>query len=126
MKRIEPLLAGLILWVGLTFGAGCGKSKIDQALESDANGYLCRACKTKFYTDRQVFANHCPNCKAPEVMQLVGFVCPDDNQVTISTRGAGFGTCEKCRKPVSGLKIPSEADLKTWGAEKKAKADVGA
>src|SRR6059036_1091369 len=68
------VLSGLLLVTGV-FG-GCKQRRIDQALESDANGYLCQVCKAKFYTDRAVFANVCPSCKSTQLAQVVGFVCP--------------------------------------------------
>ncbi|HPY32224.1 MAG TPA: hypothetical protein PLT00_16425 [Verrucomicrobiota bacterium] len=105
-------------------GAGCGKSQVEAALDSDANGYLCLECQTKFYTDRAVFANVCPACKKGNIQPVVGFVCPADQEITIAPRGQGFHACKKCGRPTSALMIPRESDLKAWGAPKKAKADV--
>jgi DNA-directed RNA polymerase subunit RPC12/RpoP len=117
-------LAMIVFLAGL-FGTGCGKNEIDRALDSDANGYLCRICKARFYTSREVFANVCPACKTTQIIQVVGFVCPDDHYVSIGPRGTGTIVCEKCNKPTSGLSIPREAELKQWGAAKKSRAEVG-
>lgn len=105
--------------------AGCGRSKVDQALESDANGYLCPQCKTKFYTARSHFADFCPQCKNNNIQQVVGYVCAVDQQMTLGQRGRGAVACSKCGKPTSGLSIPGESDLKAWGATKKTAAEVG-
>lgn len=104
---------------------GCKEAKVDAALESDANGYACVSCMTKFYTARDVFATKCPRCGKPSVEQVLGFVCPQDQQVTINVRGQGFARCEKCGKSTSSVSIPSESALKTWGAAKKTGAEVG-
>ena len=104
---------------------GCDRNPAAKALESDANGYLCRPCKAKFYTERSVFANSCPACKSHQLAQVVGFVCPADKHVTVAPRGAGSMACEQCGQTTSGLCIPREADFKAWGAAKKSAAEVG-
>lgn len=117
---IVPLLALMVC-----LGCGCGKSQVDQALDSDANGFLCLDCKAKFYTDREVFANHCPACRKANIEMVVGFNCPADKHVTHAPRGKGFVACEQCGKVTSALSIPREAELKTWGAEHRTSAEVG-
>ena len=102
----------------------CGV-KVDQALDSDANGYLCRKCQAKFYSDRSVFATRCPDCKEGNPETVLGFVCPDDQQVTFAPRGKGMASCSKCGKTVQGISIPREVDLKKWGATKRTSAEVG-
>jgi len=113
------ILAGLVLLVG------CGKNQVDQALDSDANGYLCRKCQAKFYTAREVFPTKCPECQQPGVEMVLGFVCPADQVVTLAPRGKGTAACSKCGKPTSSLSIPREADFKAWGAAKRTAAEVG-
>ena len=113
------------LFALLVFGSGCKKNSIEQALESDANGYLCRGCNARFYTDRAVFANSCPNCKSMDLVQVIGFVCPADGYVTVAPRGVGSLHCGKCGQTTSGLSIPREVDFKNWGAAKKTRAEVG-
>lgn len=124
--RIRAVVQTIVVstWL-LLLAAGCGKSPVDAALDSDANGYLCKACKARFYTEREVFANHCPGCKSPQISQVVGFVCPDDKHVTIAPRGIGSLACEQCGKVTSGLSIPREKDFRAWGAGKKTAAEVG-
>src|SRR5207344_2621523 len=95
--------------------------EIDRAFDSDANGYLCPGCTTKFYTERAVFPTHCPQCKKPKVEMVMGFVCPDDKHVSVAPRGRGTIACEQCKKPVSDVSILREVDLKTWGAVKKSR-----
>ena len=114
----------MLCWLLLGL-VGCGKSQINKGLESDANGYLCLSCKAKFYTARDVFAGHCPQCQAPNVQLVVGVVCPADNHVTLFARGRGSGVCEECGKPVQAIFIPGEKELKAWGATKKTAAEVG-
>jgi len=103
---------------------GCGRDSVEQALSSDANGYLCRDCKTRFYVDREVFADFCPQCKSLAIDQVVGFVCSEDGHTTIGPRGRGSVRCEKCGQATSGLSIPKAADLQQWGAAKKDRKQV--
>lgn len=103
---------------------GCGRNAVDRALESDARGYFCPGCKTKFYTDYDVIADVCPQCKSYDIREVVGFVCAEDSQVTLAPRGRGAMPCEKCGKPSSSLKLPAESDLKAWGAVRKTKSEV--
>ena len=116
------LLVGLLGWA-LTV-SGCGKSKADQALDSDANGYICLACNAKFYTDRSVFATRCPACKKPNIEEAVGFVCAADQQTTVGPRGRRSMTCKKCGAATTGRNIPRESDFKAWGATHKSEAEV--
>lgn len=112
-------LAGALLCV-----AGCGKSTVDQALESDANGYVCLVCQAKFYTDRTVFPTRCPDCKKPDIEEAMGFICQADQSVVIGPRGQRSAKCGKCGNPTTALSIPREADLRAWGATKKTEAEV--
>ncbi len=107
----------LVLAVFFLF-AGCGKSQIDNALESDANGYFCAACAAKFYTDHSVFPTTCPKCKSGNIVEAVGYICKTDHHVTLAPRGRDLVNCEKCGVQTSSRKLPSEADLKTSGAVK--------
>jgi hypothetical protein len=116
----------LPLAVVLALGAGCGRSTVDQALESDAHGYSCSKCQTKFWTSRDVFADVCPQCKSFDIAEVIGFVCASDSQMTIAPRGRGSVVCSRCGKPATGLALPREKDLIAWGALRKTKADVSA
>lgn len=116
--------AVMLLALPVCLLSGCGQSKVNQALDSDANGYLCLGCKAKFYTDRALFADFCPQCKQANIQPVVGFVCGADQHVTLAPRGRGFHPCEKCGKATSALKIPRESDLTGWGAGKKTRKEV--
>ena len=104
--------------------AGCGKSKEDQALDSDANGYFCLGCNAKFFTDRKVFATRCPGCKQPTIEQAIGFVCAADQQTTVGPRGPRSVACKKCGAATTGQNIPRVPDFKAWGATHKTEAEV--
>lgn len=126
-RRLQNLLPHLAAVTALLLTAllsGCGKSEINQALDSDANGFVCQACKAKFYTGRKLFADFCPSCKNGDVRQVVGFVCSHDGHVTLAPRGSGFLACEKCGKSTSALSIPREKELQAWGAAKKGAGEV--
>lgn len=119
--RLSIALLGLVLAV-----VGCQKSQVDRGLESDANGYQCGKCAAKFYTARETFANRCPECKRPEIEQVLGFTCPADQHVTVASRSRGARKCEKCGGTTAGMVIPGEKELKAWGATRREAADVGA
>lgn len=116
-------MAALALWGALT--PGCGRSKVEEALDSDANGYQCLNCREKFYTERDLFANVCPGCKQANIQPVVGFVCAADGHVTLAVRGRGFLPCAKCGQPTSRLSIPRESDLQAWGAARRSSQEVG-
>jgi len=103
---------------------GCGRSAIDKALQSDARGYFCPACKLKFYTEYSVIADVCPRCKSYDIQEVVGFVCNHDDHTTLAPRAQRVVPCEKCNRMTAGLRLPNESDLKAWGAIRKTKADV--
>ena len=123
-KFVGPLEGVIVLAVLAVLFSGCGQSKIDHALDSNANGYVCLACNGKFYTERSVFADFCPQCRSAQVQQVVGFVCAADRHTTIAPRGPGFLACEQCGKTTSALSIPREKDLRAWGAAKRARREV--
>ena len=113
-------VVGLIVLLG----AGCGKDVAEDAGESDANGYACRACETKFYTERKVFASNCPGCKSTDLAPVVGFLCPKDGNTTITPRKGDSMPCEKCGEKLENIRMPHEKELRAWGAAKKTKAEV--
>ena len=122
--RIFPPILRLRVGFGLAcvllvLLAGCGKDVDD----SDANGYLCRKCNLKFCTDREVFAEHCPGCKGSDIPPVVAYVCDKDGHTTVTPRGPSV-VCEKCRAPLTAIKLPRENELKAWGAARKTKAEV--
>jgi hypothetical protein len=118
-------ISGLFCLVaGCFLLAGCSKDAAQDAVDSDANGYVCPKCNLKFYTARGVFAEVCPECKGTGIKPVVGFVCDKDGHTTLSARSHGSMACEKCQAPVAAIKLPREADLRAWGAAKKTKAQV--
>lgn len=116
--------AAFVVLAGLLLSMGCKPDVAEQALETDANGYLCQGCGAKFYTERKVFADACPSCKSMKLAPVVGFVCAADGFMSVAPRGGGFLPCAKCRQTATGLAIPKASDLQAWGATKKNKAEV--
>jgi hypothetical protein len=108
----------------MLLGSGCNESSNEQALDSDANGYQCMACNAKFYTERSVFAAACPECRKPNIEQAMGYVCDQDNAVTVAPRGVRSVKCRQCQANTTGMSIPRQADFVTWGAAKRAAAEV--
>jgi transcription initiation factor IIE alpha subunit len=108
-----------VLSCGLT---SCKKDAALDALDTDANGYICSKCGAKLYTDRKVFIGpKCPQCNQDTLMQAVGYYCEKDQHLTIRAReGDRQGAvCEKCQAHlVNAMKEPSEKDYKAWGATK--------
>ena len=102
--------------------SGCRKDVAEEASDSDANGYLCLDCGAKLYTDRSVFIGpKCPKCQKDRLMEVVGYWCEKDQQLTVRSRvGDRMGTpvCDKCKSPVNAMRLPREKDLKAWGAAK--------
>jgi len=123
--KLSGLLSALFLVAVAGAISGCGRAQDDAALDSDVNGFVCLSCMAKFYTDRQVFANHCPSCQKPNVELVMGFLCPADQHVSYAPRGRGSLACEKCGKVTGSLSIPREVELKAWGAVHKTGPEVG-
>lgn len=102
--------------------AGCHKDVAEEASDSDANGYYCIKCEAKLYTPRTVFIGpKCPKCQEDTLVELVGYVCPKDNHLTIRPRindRLGERVCDVCKGPLGGIRLPRENDLKAWGATK--------
>lgn len=112
----------MALWLLAVICAGCGKSD-EAAIESNANGYICSACSTKFYTSRDVFAEQCPQCKSADLKAVVAFVCPKGHS-TLIARGPQSAACGQCGEKAVAQKVPHAAELQAWGATQKNKADV--
>ncbi len=123
-SRLRAFKAVVLVLFAASLFAGCNEAEVDQALDSDANGYVCLACKAKFYTARKVFPTRCPDCKKPNIEQAVGFVCQADKQMTIDSRGHRSVPCKQCGATTAGLGIPREVDFKAWGAGLKTEAEV--
>jgi hypothetical protein len=100
----------------------CKKDAALEAMESDANGYVCLKCGVKLYTERSVFIGpKCPKCQEDSLMDVVGYYCAKDQHLTIRPRrGDRQGAvCEQCQQPLANaMHSPREKDLKAWGATK--------
>lgn len=124
---VWSIRSGLVLLIAtgfLALNSGCKKNSIDSALNSDANGFVCSKCSAKFYLPSDIFPGHCPQCKAPDIDMVMGYVCGVDSHTTIAPRNKRGGACEKCGKVTTVLSLPREADLKAWGAVKRTYAEV--
>jgi len=118
------LAALLCLVVGVT-GPGCRKGgTAQQASTSDANGYVCAKCQTKFYVPDDVFADKCPSCGAMEVVEVIGFVCDSCGNLNLAPKGPEAVPCAKCGARAGSKKLPRADELADWGAVKKSAADV--
>jgi len=119
-----------LFWLAFAFVAfflgACKKNSAEDSLKSDATGFYCRQCNAKFYTASGVYADHCPQCKSADIRPVIGFVCYQDQQVTLTAQGPKSMPCQKCGAVATGLKMPRESDLKAWGAVRKTAAEVGA
>ncbi len=121
---LKPRWAGAALGLAaLAFMAtACKKDVAMEAMDSDANGYLCLKCGVKLYTARSVFIGpQCPKCQQETLMNVVGYDCPKDHHLTIRPRRGDTQplACEQCRGPlVNAMRSPRENDLKAWGATK--------
>jgi DNA-directed RNA polymerase subunit RPC12/RpoP len=117
--RIVPALA-----VGgfLIFGGGCSRDPGMEAIETDANGYLCQKCHAKISTDRKVFPEKCPKCNQDALVEVVGFMCPRDHHLTLRPRVSGpegAAVCEQCNASLKSAMVqPRKKDLEAWGAIK--------
>lgn len=110
----------LALVSALLLAPGCKKDAAYDAMDSDANGYLCLECGVKLYTPRSVFIGpQCPKCSGETLMDVVGYECAKDHHLTIRPRRGDRQplVCEQCQGPVAGgMRSPREKDLKAWGA----------
>jgi hypothetical protein len=121
LKRAAGLLVACLAAV-LLGTTGCKKDSALEAVDTDANGYVCLKCGVKLYTDRAVFIGpKCPKCQEDTLMTVVGYYCEKDHHLTIrASRGDSQGAvCEQCQQPLANaMRSPREKDLKAWGATK--------
>ena len=119
-------LAGGLLVVCLVAAVlavtACKKDTALQAIDSDANGYVCLKCGVKLYTDRSVFIGpKCPKCQEDSLMDVTGYYCEKCQHLTVrARRGDRQGAvCEQCQRSLANaMRSPREKDLKAWGATK--------
>ena len=103
--------------------AGCKKDAAEASIETDANGFICMKCGAKFYTERkESLGAKCPKCQEYGLEDVVGYLCTNDNHITIRPRVSGpegASVCEKCGAHlVNAMVMPHEKDLVAWGAIK--------
>jgi phage FluMu protein Com len=113
----------VLLAIGMLVVGGCERHDGFAAIETDANGYICRHCGAKWYTDSQVFLDlKCPKCQTDSLNETVGFLCSKDHHLTIEPRVPGLPTmsvCEQCNAVLkNAMYLPREKDLVAWGAIK--------
>ena len=112
----------MCLFVMLLGATACKKDVALEAMDTDANGYVCLKCGVKLYTDRSVFIGpKCPKCQEDSLMDVVGYYCEKDQHLTIRPRrGDRQGAvCDKCQQPLANaMRSPREKDLNAWGATK--------
>jgi len=113
-----------VLLAGLLACVGCRRSASFDAVNSDANGYLCAECGARFYTSENVFADHCPSCPSTDLLPLVGYVCPRDRHVTITIKSNAGMLCEQCGATVTSVKLPRARELEAWNAVRRNRAEV--
>lgn len=113
------LLLGLAVALAVS---ACKRDVAVEAMDSDANGYLCLKCGVKLYTERSVFIGpQCPKCQEQTLMDVVGYDCAKDHHLTIRARRGDRRAlaCEQCQGSLANaMRSPREKDLKAWGATK--------
>ena len=121
-SRSESTLRRL-LWLAacVVVFAGCSRSQGFDALDTDANGYVCMKCSGKFYTARKVFLeSKCPKCGQDALADVVGYKCDKDQHLTLRPKVSGpegAAICEQCGAQLKNAMVsPHEKDLKAWGA----------
>jgi DNA-directed RNA polymerase subunit RPC12/RpoP len=121
---LGPGLGVVAVWLAVLalMATACKKDVALEAMDSDANGYLCLKCGVKLYTDRSVFIGpQCPKCQQDSLMDVVGYECAKDHHLTIRPKRGDRQAlaCEQCQGPlVNAMRSPREKDLKAWGATK--------
>lgn len=117
-------LAASTLALAAALAAGCSRDPSLDAADSDANGYVCRACSERFHTSRDVFAEKCPKCASLNLGELTGYFCAADGQITIAPREQGAARCQKCGNPAHEIKLPRAKDFQAAGVAKQEKRAV--
>ncbi len=119
---VSGCLLVVCLAAALLSVTACKRDAALDAIDSDANGYVCLKCGVKLYTDRSVFIGpKCPKCQEDSLMDVVGYDCPKDHHLTIRPRRGDRQplACEQCQGSlVNAMRSPREKDLKAWGATK--------
>jgi len=121
-KNMFPLFQIVIAGMLALALAGCSRHPEREAIETDANGYFCQQCRAKILTDRKVFLEKCPKCKADALVEVVGYRCAHDHHLTLRPKVSGpegAAVCEQCGAQLDhALVQPHRDDLLAWGATK--------
>jgi DNA-directed RNA polymerase subunit RPC12/RpoP len=123
LPRKFSIWAPAVLLAALTLMVGCGKPQ-KQSAANEVTGYLCPGCKAKFYVERAVVANFCPQCKGTDIQPIVGYVCATDGHLTLNTRRSKLLPCEQCGLQTSSVRQPTAAELEACGAVKKSRTEI--
>jgi hypothetical protein len=123
LPRKLSIWAQLVLLAALTLMTGCGKQQKPSAA-GEVAGYICSACKAKFYVEQAVAADFCPQCKGASLQPIVGYLCATDGHLTLDTRRSKLLPCEQCGAQTSSVRQPTAAELEAFGAAKKSRAEV--
>ena len=121
---LKPAWAGVVLCLTALalLATACKQDAATEAMDSDANGYVCLKCGVKLYTDRSVFIGpQCPKCRQDSLMDVTGYYCEKDQHLTIRPRRGDTQpiVCDQCKTPLANaMRSPRQKDLKAWGAEK--------
>ena len=121
---LTPKWGVVVTWLAALslMATACKKDVALEAMDSDANGYLCLKCGVKLFTDRAVFIGpQCPKCQQETLMDVVGYECKKDHHLTVRPKRGDRQAlvCEQCQGPlVNAMRSPREKDLKAWGATK--------
>ncbi len=114
----------VVLWLAALalLSSACKPDTAMEAMNSDANGYLCLKCGAKLYTARSVFIGpQCPKCQQESLMNVAGYECPKDHHLTIRPKRGDTQAlvCEQCQRPLANaMRSPREKDVLAWGARK--------
>ena len=127
VRRVSSVLAThalcwLVVWTAF-FVTGCRKDPALDAIQSDANGYVCTNCGAKYYTARKAYMEaKCPKCGQYTLEDVVGYYCEKDKHLTLRPKvsgPAGAAVCEVCGAHLQNAMVtPREKDLVPWGAIK--------
>lgn len=100
----------------------CKRNVAMDAMNSDANGYVCLKCGVKLYTERSAFIGpQCPKCQEETLMDVVGYYCEKDRHLTIRPKRGDRqpALCDQCQAPLpNAMRSPRANELKAWGAAK--------
>ena len=102
---------------------GCGKDPALAAIETDAYGFQCMKCQSKFFTDRKSpLGSKCPKCQQDYIEDVIGYWCEKDQRMTVRPRVSGpegAAVCAQCGAALKNAMIsPKQKDLVAWGATK--------